>query len=117
MVAGETRDGFTIAEVLVAFVLLALAASAVAGAATTTAASVQRQVRTEGSIQAATWLVDSLAATGASGAGSIDIDAGRVAWTSDAGWVHARLLDPRGRVVSVLWAALETPLPTAPGFP
>jgi prepilin-type N-terminal cleavage/methylation domain-containing protein len=109
------RAGFSLAEVLVALVLLAVGALALTAAAGRTHAAARDSRHREAALAEAAWILDSLSVTPSPAAGEREAGGLRLRWTAGDGGLRVEVVDRRDRVVALLAGAAAVRLPPAPG--
>lgn len=113
----KPRAGIALAEVLVALVLLSAGALALAAGAQRASHAAGAFRDREAAQAAAAWILDSLTVAPAPAPGQREAGPLLARWTVDGAELRVRVLDRRGRVVSLLAGRSAVRLPPWPGAP
>lgn len=111
------RSGVALAEVLVALVVLSAGALALAAGAQRAARAAGLFRDREAAQSAAAWILDSLSVAPAPAPGQREAGPLLVRWTVAETELRVRVLDRRGRVVSLLAGRMAVRLAPGPGVP
>lgn len=116
MVGRTGPAGFTLVEVIVALLLLSVGVLALAEAAGRLEAGARAARDRERALSVASWVLDSLVATGSASAGERAVGDLRVRWGPEGGYLVARVL-AGGAVTGLLAARPAARLPVAASGP